>query len=249
MDTKKVNVLLVDDDEINQLVACTFLRKWDVAVTIAKDGTSALELIQSKNFQLVMMDLQMPEMDGYECTKRIRALKDPYYKNVPIIVFSASYIIDSKQKAMEHGMTDFMNKPFRQEELREKLGQYVDKPLAPRPLKIDFDLHTDGDPVFKVELMQLLGENVLELKKALKLAVENGDQVGFAKTFHKVSSAITILNDAEFTQAIETVRLHFKGQKLLRGAELQESADKVGHLGDAIMRSIEHEMKAHPKSH
>ena len=92
MEKKKLNVLLVDDDEINRQVACAFLEKWDIGVTIATDGKQALELVRAKSFKLVMMDLQMPEMDGYECTRLIRAMGDAYFTNLPIIVFSASSI-------------------------------------------------------------------------------------------------------------------------------------------------------------
>ncbi|HEX8060420.1 MAG TPA: response regulator [Cyclobacteriaceae bacterium] len=201
-----MDILLVDDDEINRLVATTFLKKWDVRVTIATNGKEALDLISSKKFTMVMMDLHMPEMDGYECTSRIRALDDEYFKNVPIIVFSASYTIDSKRKAMEFGMTDFMNKPFRHEELQEKIMTYS-RPIAPpdplgvghRQLRIDFDLHTDGDRVFKAELIQLLTENITELRQALNTAIKDKDTQIYLKTCHKVSTAVSMLNDPEFT--------------------------------------------------
>ena len=120
-----VKILLVEDNVINQKLANLCLSKWGMGVTIANHGKEALNLIQSRDFQLVLMDLQMPEMDGYESTARIRAMEDPYFKTVPILAFSASSMIDSREKAMAFGMTDFVNKPLLVEELQDKINTYV----------------------------------------------------------------------------------------------------------------------------
>ena len=85
-----IRVLLVEDDIINHKMASRLLIKWGMEVTVANDGAEAISLIKGKKFTLVLMDLQMPDMDGCEATTIIRALDDPYYKTVPIIAFSAS---------------------------------------------------------------------------------------------------------------------------------------------------------------
>ncbi len=122
---KNANVLLVEDNYINQKIAGAFLRKWGYTVTIANDGKEALLLIISKNYQVILMDLQMPEMDGYESTNHIRSMEDPYFKTVPIIAFSASSTINSKEAAESHGMTDFINKPLIVEEFQLKIDAYL----------------------------------------------------------------------------------------------------------------------------
>jgi CheY-like chemotaxis protein len=247
---KEINILLVDDDEINRLVAVTFLRKWDIRVTVAINGVEAVELVKSKLFQMVMMDLHMPEMDGYECTRQIRAMDDPYYKNIPIIVFSASYTIDSKRKAMEHGMTDFMNKPFRHEELQEKIFAYANPLIAVeeageedfRPLKIDFDQHTDGDPVFKAELGQLLIENLTELWQSAEAAISQKDPQIFLKACHKVYTAITMLDDTELTELVDSLRASMR--KATDGAdkELMDETMKLKSISAAVSKSLEREL-------
>lgn len=251
-----MEILLVDDDEINRLVATTFLRKWDVGVTMATNGKEALELIQSKKFSMVMMDLHMPEMDGYECTSRLRAMEDEYYKNIPIIVFSASYTIDSKKKAMELGMTDFMNKPFRHEELQEKIMMYA-KPQTPsnhqpagnhRPLKIDFGLHTDGDAVFKSELIQLLIENVTELRQSLETAISKGDTQTFLKACHKVYTAVSMLNDPEFTQIVDKIRNTMRQPINSTDPELLADAKILDSIGNAVSKSLEMELNSMKKN-
>lgn len=254
---KDVNILLVDDDEINRLVATTFLRKWDITVTIATNGKEAIDIIVSKKFQMVMMDLHMPEMDGYECTARIRAMEDPYFKNVPIIVFSASYTIDSKRKAAEYGMTDFMNKPFRHEELQEKIMAYTRTPEAAtatapagnlRPLKIDFDLHTDGDPVFKTELVQLLMENVSELRQSLDSALKQNDPQAFLKTCHKVYTAISMLNDADLTYIVDKIRSMMRGPIDHTDKTLLADVAILNNIGEAVWKSLEAELNSMKKN-
>jgi CheY-like chemotaxis protein len=249
-------ILLVDDDEINRLVATTFLRKWDVGVTMATNGIEALELVRSKKYSMIMMDLHMPEMDGYECTSKIRSMEDDYFRNIPIIVFSASYTIDSKRKAMEYGMTDFMNKPFRHEELQEKIMMYAkpqtssntQAPKNLRPLKIDFDLHTDGDPVFKAELVQLLIENISELRQALSTALSNGDTQTFLKACHKVYTAVTMLNDPEFQQVVDAIRGKMRKPIDPSDKELFADAKILDSIGDAVTRSLEYELESMKKN-
>jgi CheY-like chemotaxis protein len=251
-----VEILLVDDDEINRLVATTFLKKWDVRVTLATNGKEALDLVRSKKYVMIMMDLHMPEMDGYECTSRIRAMDDEYFRNVPIIVFSASYTIDSKRKAMEYGMTDFMNKPFRHEELHEKIMTYG-KPQAAvngqgdgnrRPLRVDFDLHTDGDPVFKAELIQLLMENVTELQQALETAISNSDTQTFLKACHKVYTAVSMLNDPELTQVVDKLRNAMRQPINPSDPELLADAKILDTIGNAVSRSLEMELNSMKKN-
>ncbi|MEI9918126.1 MAG: response regulator [Bacteroidota bacterium] len=256
-----MEILLVDDDEINRLVATTFLKKWDVKVTMATNGKEALDLISSKKFTMVMMDLHMPEMDGYECTSHIRAMEDEYFRNVPIIVFSASYTIDSKRKAMEYGMTDFMNKPFRHEELQEKIMTYS-RPIAPpdpvdssyRTLKIDFDLHTDGDPVFKAELIQLLIENITELRQSLEAAIGKNDTQVFLKTCHKVYTAIAMLNDPEFTHVVDKIRNTMRSTNTApvtfnpNDSDLLADAKILDTLGEAISKSLKIELNTLTKN-
>jgi CheY-like chemotaxis protein len=255
LDLKAVEILLVDDDEINRLVATTFLRKWDVAVTIATNGLEALDHLKAKKFTMIMMDLHMPEMDGYECTSMIRAMDDEYYKNVPIIVFSASYTIDSKRKAMEYGMTDFMNKPFRHEELQEKIMTYS-RPQTPsttangtdRPLKVDFDLHTDGDSVFKTELVQLLIENLAELKQSLDSAIKQTDPQIFLKACHKVYTAISMLNDPELTTVVDKLRIVMRKPIDPTNKELLDDVKILNSLSDAVSKSLEIELNSIKKS-
>jgi CheY-like chemotaxis protein len=243
METQSPHVLLVDDDEINQLVATKFLKKWKVRVTVAKEGRAALELIKTRGFQLILMDLHMPGMDGQECTRQIRTMSDPYFKNIPIILFSASGAIDSMQSASELGMTDFITKPFLQEELKEKISAYI--PVgedALRPLHIDFDAHTGGDPAFKLELLHLLIENIEELRRSFDLPLTSEDAHGFIKISHKVNSAFIILNDQELLGNFQQLR-DMVGKKDPAASTTKKAISEIVRVGRELVRSMQNEIR------
>jgi len=116
------NVLLVEDDAINQFIASKLLTKFGFTVTIAQNGFEAIKKIKEKRFRFVLMDLQMPMMDGKEATKNIRSMPDLYLKTIPIFSFSSA--ITEKQKAVEMGMTDIAAKPLNVDDLEDKISKY-----------------------------------------------------------------------------------------------------------------------------
>ncbi len=208
---KSVKVLLVEDNRVNQIVASNFLHRWGIEVDFANHGKEALEMIQSKAYQLVLMDLQMPEMDGYEASRRIRALDhDPYFKEVPIVALTASAMIDIKGKVLEIGMNDFISKPFQPDELQAKIGKYVlqrgEAPAKTDGYKINFDLYTQGDLAFKRELATLLIRNIEELRDGLSISLEEKNEKPFAHACHKIKTTLTMLGDQEFYELIEQLR-------------------------------------------
>jgi len=123
-DLTGVRILLVEDNEINQLVASQFLMRWNVAlVDIAEDGKVGVEKVRENQYDLVLMDLQMPEMDGYTATTEIRK----FNPEIPIIALTASVMLDSKDLVFEVGMNDFATKPFVPKDLLKKILSYVKK--------------------------------------------------------------------------------------------------------------------------
>lgn len=118
------SLLLVEDNLVNQFIALEFLRNWGLEVDVANNGVEAVAMVKAKAYQLILMDLQMPEMDGYEASKTIKALEGPSGQ-IPIIALTASALIDSKDKVYESGMADFVAKPFNPNELRAKLQKHL----------------------------------------------------------------------------------------------------------------------------
>jgi len=118
-------VLLVEDHEVNKTLATKFLSKWGIISDWAPNGQVCLEKIVSKEYDLALMDLQMPVLDGSETTKAIRSMEDGYFKNIPIVALTAAALIEAQEKVKQVGMNDFVTKPFHPKEFHEKMEKYL----------------------------------------------------------------------------------------------------------------------------
>ncbi|MBX7086963.1 MAG: response regulator [Leptospirales bacterium] len=116
-----IRVLVVDDNEINRMLAEKLLQRWGATVDGAADGEEGVRKAQSSAYDVILMDLQMPGMDGYEAARRIRDLGI----KTPLIALSAAALDEVKDRALEAGMDDFVSKPFHQEELYSRLVQHT----------------------------------------------------------------------------------------------------------------------------
>jgi len=117
-----IKVLLVEDNEHNQILASTYLKKHNVQVELAINGKIAVELLKTNQFDIIIMDLQMPVMDGYEATYLIR---NELKLNTPIIACSAHSLVGEKDKCLELGMNDYVSKPFTEKELIGTISDYI----------------------------------------------------------------------------------------------------------------------------
>jgi CheY-like chemotaxis protein len=120
-----LHVLLVEDNTVNQFVAAKFLEKWKIATDFAENGIEAVKKVQEKYYDLILMDLQMPDMDGYEATTIIRNLPGKHYKNIPIVALTASAMLGMKDKVISVGMNDFISKPFNPDELHATIVKHA----------------------------------------------------------------------------------------------------------------------------
>jgi two-component system sensor histidine kinase/response regulator len=112
-------ILLAEDNPVNQQVAVALLERWGHTVTVAATGLEALEILEEEAFDLVLMDVQMPEMDGLETTRRIR--RHPRISTLPIIALTAHALREERDKCTTAGMDDYLSKPFRPEDLQAKV--------------------------------------------------------------------------------------------------------------------------------
>jgi PAS domain S-box-containing protein len=194
-------VLLAEDNTMNQLVVISFLRKWNVESMIAVNGSEALALIKRKTFDLVLMDLQMPEMSGYEVTQRIRAMDDPYFKHVPIIALTASAMAEVKDRVLATGMNDFLSKPFQPQELKRILAKYLDR-------KRD-SAQTVGRQVSEEDemnsILQSARDNLAELQTAFEKFVRDNNPDVFSAAAHKCRMTLTFIDDAIVQQYVNDI--------------------------------------------
>jgi len=102
-----------------------FFSKWQVKSSFAENGERAVEMMQYGNFDIVLMDLQMPILNGFDAAMEIRRMPDAQKAGIPIIALTASALTDIREKVFNAGMNDYVSKPFKPEELKEKIVTLV----------------------------------------------------------------------------------------------------------------------------
>jgi len=121
-------VLLAEDNELNQEIARMILETAGFAVVIADNGEEALRKVESspdETYDVILMDIQMPKMDGYEASRRIRALPDPKKATVPIVAVTANAFDEDKRIAMEAGMNGYLAKPYEIDKMMDTLAEIL----------------------------------------------------------------------------------------------------------------------------
>jgi len=118
-------ILLVEDNKVNQEVAQSMLQTQGYSVAIAGNGKEALQLLENNSFALVLMDVQMPEMNGYEAVKQIRETEKTNGKHVPIIGLTANAMSDDRERCIQVGMDDYLSKPIIMKKLIELVNKYA----------------------------------------------------------------------------------------------------------------------------
>ncbi|MDN3551805.1 PAS domain S-box protein [Mucilaginibacter aquaedulcis] len=121
----KINILVVDDNQINRLLINKILKKWGADADFAENGIEAIHKIETnRGYNVVLMDIHMPEMGGLEATQIIRAKQEPYFQQLPIIALTASLLNNQMSEIDKAGMNDFVLKPFDPKTLYDKLSRY-----------------------------------------------------------------------------------------------------------------------------
>jgi CheY-like chemotaxis protein len=119
-----IHVLVVDDNQINRLLINKVLSKWGASSDFAENGLEAIEKIEAnRDYDIVLMDIHMPEMGGIEAARILRSKNDPYFQQLPIIALTASMLTSERSVIEEVGM-DYIIKPFDRKDLYNKLSRY-----------------------------------------------------------------------------------------------------------------------------
>jgi two-component system sensor histidine kinase RpfC len=127
-------ILLAEDNSINQEVAATYLNHLGCKVVSVSDGYGALDMVQNNDFDLILMDCQMPRMDGYEATRQIRAFENENKRNT-IVALTAHITNQDRQKCFDVGMDDYMGKPYRISNLKQLLCKWLQPIIAAQELR------------------------------------------------------------------------------------------------------------------
>lgn len=125
-------ILLVEDNQVNQLVASSLLRKLGHTVDLAENGKRALQAMENRTYDMVLMDCQMPVMDGYEATRQIR--ENPAWKTLPVIAVTANVMQGDRENCLASGMNDYITKPYNRNDLKAVIERWApDAPARQEP--------------------------------------------------------------------------------------------------------------------
>jgi CheY-like chemotaxis protein len=122
---KNLHILLIEDNLVNQKVATSMIRKSGGTIDIASNGVDGLKKLATKQYDLILMDCQMPLMDGFQTTRVIRGRTNNSYCDIPIIAVTAFAFPEDRQRCLDAGMNDFLTKPICRRNLVSVVNRYI----------------------------------------------------------------------------------------------------------------------------
>lgn len=208
-----LTVLVAEDNLLNQKLVVKLLEDLNCVVDVAQNGFEAVDKVKSDKYDLVFMDIQMPEMDGLQATKIIRT---QLQNNVPIIALTAHTFKDEEDKCRESGMNDFLSKPFTVNALYKIITSTIDKGLLKRltgtkVINLDFLTNlADGNTDFVIKMLEIYlkqtPENLVELEHQLSLK----NYTGLVSIAHKMRSSVPYVGLTEAEKLLEKIEYEAK---------------------------------------
>ncbi len=255
-----VSVLIVEDNKVNQLLLKNMLKKFGfIKLDTAENGRIALNRLRENNYDLILMDIQMPEMDGYEITREIRTRLRKEMRNIPVIAITADSSDKEKAKAKENGLDDYIVKPYTPEELYYTIIKYV-KPLDNEKLvtKRDnatvlsrykeagmnlecLDKFTGGDQELAIQLIEIFLKQIPEAIQKLNHSISSQNWKDTHAIAHKIKSSIAIFELNELKKLITNIEEYSRENTKLDKIPNAFSAFREGTR--YAIRNLEAELK------
>jgi CheY-like chemotaxis protein len=206
MKRSDLHVLLVEDNDINRLYAKSILKNWECHIDVAENGLVAIEKIKNNSYDVVLMDIQMPVMDGYEATKAIRMMDQS--ADVPIIALTANATQIDVEKCLAAGMNDYLAKPFTPEDLYHKLFDELKitpvhreiklPPPVPPAAAVSYNLDylrsvSGNNAEFIREMVSTFIQTVPAILDDMILAMDSKDWMKLSRLAHQVKPSFTLM--------------------------------------------------------
>ncbi|QSQ25852.1 response regulator [Pyxidicoccus parkwayensis] len=220
-----LRILVAEDNDINVFMLTQFLKKWGAVFDVVGDGQQVVQRIQEADYDLVLMDVRMPVMNGYEAAHAIRALPGPRYARIPILAVTASTRIGLENRTQDAGFTDFIGKPYKPSELAALLVRHatwrqglepseaaasgpqevVEPPGPPFSFR---RLHRmlDDDRHAIVELSTITAGSCEQYKRDFQQALETGNREAFDYQAYKIRPTLELLEARALREALREGR-------------------------------------------
>jgi PAS domain S-box-containing protein len=200
-------ILVAEDIELNQFLVKTMLESWGGSVDIAVNGKEAIDKVKENRYDLILMDIQMPEMDGITATRHIRELPDSEKARIPIIAFTANTLQGDAKLYRDAGMNDYITKPYAEEKLHNKITEVLN--LAAQPMMQNDEVpSSSADPeerLYNISMIEAIGKsNPAFVEKMIVMFVDF-----VAKDFDKLKDAASKNNWTEVGQIAHKLKSTF----------------------------------------
>lgn len=249
------SILVVEDNPVNQLVVVEMLRRMGFHCDSADNGLEAIRAIEAIRYDLVLMDCQMPEMDGYEATRQLREKEHGSGRHLPIVAITANAMKGDREKCLNAGMDDYISKPVTVASLKSILEKYLpigtNSPTAtPAPAnetqntelqvldRTRLQLISGEDPALADEFTTLFVNDVSMRASHIVKAIQDGDLELVRQNAHTIKGASGNLGAEKLHQAAEKLERYARdGEGGRTREQIQNLLDEFGRVCDALGRS------------
>jgi len=240
---RRLHLLVAEDNAVNQRLAKQMLEKRGHTVVVVGNGQEALEALEREAFDLVLMDVQMPLMDGFEATARIREREKSTGTHIPIVAMTAHAMKGDRERCLEAGMDGYVSKPLRSQELFEAVEQWATREAAetaPAPPPPGFDWkaaldRVDGDMDLLRELATLFREESPVLLSEIRDALARQDGPAVQRAAHTLKGSVATFGAQEaFEAALQMEMLGRNGDFSKAEAAWAELEAQVAHFESAL---------------
>ncbi|MBL4754480.1 MAG: response regulator [Flavobacteriales bacterium] len=255
---KGLRILLAEDNKVNQMVTKVLLQEVGVSMTIANDGAEAIKSLELSEFDVVLMDMQMPVMDGYQAMEHIRTRLEPKKRTVPILALTAYSMEEEMEKSKQAGANDYLAKPFEPHQLFTKIEELIGKLPVTKDAAVADDLgkvkedkitefavlkeFTSGKPKLMVSTITVLIE---ELPKNLKIMNESlivKDWTKLRTVAHKMKPNIMLIGTDDLRDTI--VKIERLAAEELKLEEIPILIKKLDTCMPQIIKELKEKAKA-----
>lgn len=254
-----IKVLIAEDNEVNKLLVKRMLEHWGMSYKTAHNGFEVLELVHTEDFDIILMDIQMPDKNGIDAAREIRNLANETKKNIPIIALTANALKGEEKKYQEVGMNDFLTKPFKEKELLAILQRvfnnsntfgsrftfamntldtentYASEQLYNLSLVNDL---AEGNTDFIKSLVQIFIDTIPPTSKEMLECIDKAEWEQAGKLAHKLKSTIDTMQIVSIKEDIRFIE--WNGKNKTNTDQIPTIANKV----DAVITTATIQLKA-----
>ena len=239
----------MEDFPVNQLLVRRIIESWGLEVAIANNGREAVQMVQEQDFDLILMDIQMPEMDGMEATRCIRKLPHGDKAAIPIVALTANFFKDDREKYKAAGMNDLLPKPFSESTLFIAISNNLSSPAHSQRLHAREKVRTNhpgqlydlsvvrglcgGDEKFVKQMVELFLDTVQDSIRQMRAEVQQQNWLGAASMAHKIKGAAETIGIKWLSKELRTI---------IDDGRVSRNVEKIPELVERVAMEMEEPM-------